>query len=955
MKNTIIYLFLFFLSTNSNCAINEVRTRLNYFGDYELTVKIKLPSNTYSPISQDDKEILISDLNFLELWNQVKSNLLNLTQISDPSNQEYFEGFKKIPPEYRPMMLKEILSEEGKVYKPEFALQTMRNDLLNHLKVAFGDNYEGAFKNPVFNGFFMGTGSTYYYDSRTSGELQANEILKSFAENGTRGDAKNENSPRPYLYKNFAGEITASMARHVNGQEYINKYFMDGVGSGNFRFQNNFRYFQPEDLKTQSEGGTFGKGLSQNAINMAYLIKARLGLLVDDDFSNSQKPLNPNLRVELFLINEFSKQTYQDETGTEQSYKIKKLNLLGWSRGAMTCIFLTNLLTDKSLTIGKEVQKTDLKIFLAAIDPVPGPFIRDNSFFHNNQISQLSELVEKYVGFYAEHELSAFFEAWLPGRKDRSATEKIVLNFPGHHATLAGSSNYNRNKPQQAEQLKILEKIHKIIRFYVKDLFVKRGDFEIKRNTQFEDLTDAEIISFYEEIFREDQKDFFKKMATNKEDFYQNFASINLNPLAYLRAWFFKDKTKSNKRNLLNGTNDTVYSADQYPEFTMNYPESFVNTHHEDLVMKQKGGWNDEILDENEIENKEGFYLNNETSQQFQVYYNDEVLSLAPNKELHRPKEKGTVHLGLVPDLNFNEQSHEKYRPLQHKKTYVVHKEGQVYLLIKQGNTPQYKISSFSSLSDGLLKELVHFDLNEKKRTDLWTFFNDKPSTKYKNFKWSNIKNSYTENSSNPEQNDFLNSVISYYRNFERDYRVELGNFSSYSKKGFKQVHSLVLDRLKEKTRKEIKLDKKEEFHILTAKRPFFMQNENKFIRFEENKFLNVKEKEKASLFVLTDANEMQGFCLARINAEKKSLDFINFKDASLEVKDNCQGALSINLLRDATKKWSFVFLPDKTKKDIFFLSSGEQGLHKVENIDYEKTKLEQASRKEEKFDLISI
>ena len=118
----------------------------------------------------------------------------------------------------------------------------------------------------------------------------------------------------------------------------MNYFSFDGPGSGNMRFQENPLYWKRSEQYEQPQGSTYGHGLMQNVKNAAFFVKARMGLLEKKDFKiKDGHEINPLQVIRFYVINELSKINGQS---------IGTLNLLGWSRGAVTCIFLTNILNE---------------------------------------------------------------------------------------------------------------------------------------------------------------------------------------------------------------------------------------------------------------------------------------------------------------------------------------------------------------------------------------------------------------------------------------------------------------------------------------------------------------------------------------------------------------------------------------------------------------------------------
>jgi hypothetical protein len=105
-----------------------------------------------------------------------------------------------------------------------------------------------------------------------------------------------------------------------------------------------------------------------------------------------------------------------------------QVNLIGWSRGGISCTMLANaMLNDSAL------KHIPVNIF--AIDPVPGALN-----FQNNR-TRLGENVKEYVGIYARDERSAGFDCVIP--EFSNDTKVHVYPMAGRHATLVGNAAAN--------------------------------------------------------------------------------------------------------------------------------------------------------------------------------------------------------------------------------------------------------------------------------------------------------------------------------------------------------------------------------------------------------------------------------------------------------------------------------------------------------------------------------
>jgi hypothetical protein len=100
---------------------------------------------------------------------------------------------------------------------------------------------------------------------------------------------------------------------------------------------------------------------------------------------------------------------------------IDTVNLVGWSRGAVTCMRIANMMF--------EVFKDEVKCNIFAVDPVAGADagkeMADTQVLESN--------VERYVGILAMHEMRTTFKPQDWSRVHAPNTECIFLPMPGVH------------------------------------------------------------------------------------------------------------------------------------------------------------------------------------------------------------------------------------------------------------------------------------------------------------------------------------------------------------------------------------------------------------------------------------------------------------------------------------------------------------------------------------------
>ncbi|KPF51964.1 hypothetical protein D621_12145 [beta proteobacterium AAP51] len=115
----------------------------------------------------------------------------------------------------------------------------------------------------------------------------------------------------------------------------------------------------------------------------------------------------------------------------EQGQDIDRVNLVGWSRGAVTCIRIAHLM--------HEVFGTSIECNIFGVDPVAGKGaglkMVDTRVLHPN--------VRRYVAVLAMHEMRRTFKPqdWSRMAMDPAATTAILLPMPGVHNAQVIPSN----------------------------------------------------------------------------------------------------------------------------------------------------------------------------------------------------------------------------------------------------------------------------------------------------------------------------------------------------------------------------------------------------------------------------------------------------------------------------------------------------------------------------------
>ncbi|WP_454869881.1 hypothetical protein [Pseudomonas lini] len=235
------------------------------------------------------------------------------------------------------------------------------------------------------------------------------------------------------------GELVSTLASHHLGREFAEWIVVDGPGSGNL---------QADDLFTKSEeyglsGTLFGKGWEQNVQHAINIIKGQCDWqreqLTEEEYNRLKAAGIPIEDVKVEGSWFWRKYNYGDRSVTQQALQeqiIKtfrkdgvmptQVNLVGWSRGGISCHMLANAMFKDS-----ELKNIPVNIF--AIDLVPGI-----GNFQDDKV-KLGANVKEYVGFYARDERSKGFSCVIP--QTATGTKTHIYPIPGRHATLVGNAS----------------------------------------------------------------------------------------------------------------------------------------------------------------------------------------------------------------------------------------------------------------------------------------------------------------------------------------------------------------------------------------------------------------------------------------------------------------------------------------------------------------------------------
>ncbi len=301
----------------------------------------------------------------------------------------------------------------------------------------------------------------------------------------------------------FQGEIVSTLAKNNKGKEYAEWILVDGPGSGNYQSKT---LWARAGNYSDTRGVVTGAGMDESVRHALAFIKGtpdeslyRDDVEMEPDFTKTTKPapikmhgLNSSGQKNTSLSG-ITPQMLQQEIlrRGRKSKGITKVNLIGWSRGAVTCIMIAN-------AIAADPDLKGIRVRIFAVDPVPGGL---NQAFYSSMTS-LPRCVDEYFGVYARDEVSRNFSPVIP--KTKMSTSVTLLPMPGMHATVAGNSFLDKNA--SVHSAFNLEGPGRITRFWAERCLMRWG-VNMERTARY---SDTELCNMYEQILAADGE--FKKM-----------------------------------------------------------------------------------------------------------------------------------------------------------------------------------------------------------------------------------------------------------------------------------------------------------------------------------------------------------------------------------------------------------------------------------------------------------
>lgn len=244
------------------------------------------------------------------------------------------------------------------------------------------------------------------------------------------------------------GEVISSLASHHKGSEFIDWLICDGPGSGNL--QEDHKWVTPGNY-SQLNGILTGAGWDENVAHALAVLKCELEWkrtqLTPQEYEQlkaAKVPIDDAKPGGCWYWRTFE---YPERKITPQDLQLQKarimrkgklpsrVNIIGWSRGGVSCHMLAN-------AMARDSALASIPVNIFAIDPVPGMgnFYKDKCSLQSN--------VKHYVGVYARDERTKGFSPIVP--KLASSTTALILPFPGRHATLAGNGAIDGSEGAQA-------------------------------------------------------------------------------------------------------------------------------------------------------------------------------------------------------------------------------------------------------------------------------------------------------------------------------------------------------------------------------------------------------------------------------------------------------------------------------------------------------------------------
>ncbi|NHB91200.1 hypothetical protein [Photorhabdus cinerea] len=302
----------------------------------------------------------------------------------------------------------------------------------------------------------------------------------------------------------WQGELISTLAENQEGKEFAEWNIVDGPGSGNLQSD---QLWVESKLYPDMIGQLFGSGWQENIQHALQILKGipkwKREKLTEEQYNKLKDAGVPleKTKIGSFLWRRYD---YGDRKVTPQDLQKKiieiyrnkyggvtQVNLVGWSRGGISCHMLANaMLSDDAL-------KT-IPVNIFTIDPVPGL-----GNFQTEKI-MLGENVKEYVAFYACDERSKGFACEIP--KTDKVTRVHLFPMQGRHATLVGngfSDGVDGNNGEDNSKKDRLKEPGCLVRHFA-EVCLTRWGVKFKEGKTLA-LTDDQILA-YHQIMEKDSK-----------------------------------------------------------------------------------------------------------------------------------------------------------------------------------------------------------------------------------------------------------------------------------------------------------------------------------------------------------------------------------------------------------------------------------------------------------------
>jgi hypothetical protein len=239
------------------------------------------------------------------------------------------------------------------------------------------------------------------------------------------------------------GELVSTLARNHLGSEFVDWIIVDGPGSGNL--QEEEKWVEAGNY-AKWRGTLNGTGWEENVDHAIALMdgtaarissvytkaqKKNIAKYVDPQIAKNPGPrISPQeLQQGLLALRPVARPEGLPDRIEPRRGAFTHVNVIGWSRGGITCHMFANKLRQHPV-----LGNVAVRIF--ACDPVPG-----NGMFSpsSHRIDLTGANVTDYVGIYSEDERSRNFSPVLPNLPRGCNT--YITTMPGRHGTLVGNSS----------------------------------------------------------------------------------------------------------------------------------------------------------------------------------------------------------------------------------------------------------------------------------------------------------------------------------------------------------------------------------------------------------------------------------------------------------------------------------------------------------------------------------